>query len=176
VGPYSYDPRGRPVLSRRRFTLIIKPVQSMQKLSCPTQCGDASGTGVFDTAARAWDQERMRSIDPGLEHFFPQLTGPNEVRRSAGLPALQVVKSFVKPAPALLLPHFAAAVLMTAGVLLCSVPALYPSCAHLQAHGYGSGGAGSVGERAGGRTATVKPVEHAGNRRCKLFGNGHTNP
>lgn len=45
----------------------------------PAQCGDASGTGVFDTAARAWDSERMRCIDPGLEDFFPQLTGPDEV-------------------------------------------------------------------------------------------------
>jgi hypothetical protein len=44
------------------------------------QCGDASGTGVFDTAARTWDRERMRSIDPGLEHFFPQLAGPDEAR------------------------------------------------------------------------------------------------
>ena len=47
----------------------------------PAQCGDASGTGVFDTAARAWDSERMRCIDPGLEDFFPQLTGPDQVRR-----------------------------------------------------------------------------------------------
>ena len=47
----------------------------------PAQCGDASGTGVFDTAARAWDSERMRCIDPGLEDFFPQLTGPDEVQQ-----------------------------------------------------------------------------------------------
>ena len=43
------------------------------------QCGDASGTGVFDTAQRVFDKERMSSIDSNLHTFFPDLIGPNEV-------------------------------------------------------------------------------------------------
>lgn len=53
---------------------------------CPNlagmQCGDASGTGVFDTANRVFDKERMSSIDSSLHTFFPDLIGPNDVRFS----------------------------------------------------------------------------------------------
>lgn len=44
------------------------------------QAGDASGTGLFDTANRKFDEERMRTIDQSLPEFFPELIGPNEVR------------------------------------------------------------------------------------------------
>ena len=44
------------------------------------QAGDASGTGLFDTANRTYDSKRLGSIDSGLEDKFPQLIGPNEVR------------------------------------------------------------------------------------------------
>lgn len=43
------------------------------------QAGDASGTGLFDTANRTYDSQRLGSIDSGLEDKFPQLIGPNEV-------------------------------------------------------------------------------------------------
>ena len=43
------------------------------------QCGDASGTGLFNTADRKFDEERMRTIDDRLPEYFPQLIGPNEV-------------------------------------------------------------------------------------------------
>ena len=43
------------------------------------QAGDASGTGLFDTANRTYDKQRLGSIDSGLEDKFPQLIGPNEV-------------------------------------------------------------------------------------------------
>ena len=44
------------------------------------QAGDASGTGLFDTANRTYDSKRLGSIDSNLEDKFPQLIGPNEVR------------------------------------------------------------------------------------------------
>lgn len=44
------------------------------------QAGDASGTGLFDTANRKFDEARMRTIDHRLPEFFPELIGPNEVR------------------------------------------------------------------------------------------------
>lgn len=43
------------------------------------EAGDASGTGVFDTANRTYDKRRLGSIDSQLEDKFPQLIGPNEV-------------------------------------------------------------------------------------------------
>ncbi len=43
------------------------------------QAGDASGTGLFDTANRTYDSKRLGSIDSALEDKFPQLIGPNEV-------------------------------------------------------------------------------------------------
>ena len=43
------------------------------------QAGDASGTGLFDTANRRFDEGRMHSIDASLPEFFPELVGPNEV-------------------------------------------------------------------------------------------------
>ena len=43
------------------------------------QCGDASGTGLFDTANRTYDTKRMETIDKSLPDFFPELIGPNEV-------------------------------------------------------------------------------------------------
>lgn len=46
------------------------------------QAGDASGTGLFDTANRTYDSKRLGSIDSGLEDKFPQLIGPNEVQFS----------------------------------------------------------------------------------------------
>lgn len=46
------------------------------------QAGDASGTGLFDTANRKFDEARMLSIDQSLPEFFPELIGPNEVRLS----------------------------------------------------------------------------------------------
>lgn len=43
------------------------------------ECGDASGTGVFDTAGRRFDEARMAAVDERLAGFFPELVGPNEV-------------------------------------------------------------------------------------------------
>ncbi|KAK9901627.1 hypothetical protein WJX75_005679 [Coccomyxa subellipsoidea] len=43
------------------------------------EAGDASGTGLFDTANRKFDEARMLSIDQSLPEFFPELIGPNEV-------------------------------------------------------------------------------------------------
>ncbi|CAK0770836.1 hypothetical protein CVIRNUC_003807 [Coccomyxa viridis] len=43
------------------------------------ECGDASGTGLFDTANRTYDTKRMETIDKSLPDFFPELIGPNEI-------------------------------------------------------------------------------------------------
>ncbi|KAK9842150.1 hypothetical protein WJX84_001783 [Apatococcus fuscideae] len=43
------------------------------------ESGDASGTGLFDTANRKFDLERMSTIDSSLHSFFPDLIGPNDV-------------------------------------------------------------------------------------------------
>lgn len=43
------------------------------------EAGDASGTGLFDTPARTYDQSRMQTIDSQLGSFFPELIGPNDV-------------------------------------------------------------------------------------------------
>lgn len=47
------------------------------------QAGDASGTGLFDTPNRCYDDDRMASIDNSLHSYFPELIGPNEVRSKA---------------------------------------------------------------------------------------------
>ena len=61
------------------------------------QCGDASGTGLFDTANRTYDTKRMETIDKSLPDFFPELIGPNEVGlcsppsfHNAGLSSVQM--------------------------------------------------------------------------------------
>ena len=48
-------------------------------MHCLSQAGDASGTGLFDTANRKYDPSRMSSIDSELHSFFPELIGPDEV-------------------------------------------------------------------------------------------------
>lgn len=56
----------------------------------PSQASDASGTGLYDTAARAWDQRRIAQLDPRLGSCLPGLIGPDEVkaegRRRSGAP------------------------------------------------------------------------------------------
>ncbi|KAI8467892.1 MAG: Xylulokinase [Monoraphidium minutum] len=42
------------------------------------EAGDASGTGVFDTAARRWDFEAADAVDPRLRGMLPPLLGPEE--------------------------------------------------------------------------------------------------
>ena len=64
----------RTVFQRCEQTHDISDVST-----CGRQAGDASGTGLFDTAARRFDEGRMHSIDPSLPEFFPELVGPNEV-------------------------------------------------------------------------------------------------
>ncbi|GIM00695.1 hypothetical protein Vretimale_5633 [Volvox reticuliferus] len=45
-----------------------------------TECGDASGTGVLDVAARQWDVAAMDAVDPRLRSMFPPLvSSPEEV-------------------------------------------------------------------------------------------------
>ncbi|MCA8968937.1 MAG: xylulokinase [Planctomycetes bacterium] len=44
-----------------------------------TECGDASGTGLFDTKARTWDLEAARAIDSRLEGMLLPLVGAGEV-------------------------------------------------------------------------------------------------
>lgn len=43
------------------------------------ECGDASGTGVFDLHRRMFRWEHMREIDEQLHTCFPELIGPQEV-------------------------------------------------------------------------------------------------
>lgn len=43
------------------------------------QAGDASGTGLFDTAARTWDARAIEAVDPSLKDKLPPLLGPGEV-------------------------------------------------------------------------------------------------
>lgn len=43
------------------------------------QAGDASGTGVFDTAARTWDAAAVDAVDARLKDLLPPLLGPGEV-------------------------------------------------------------------------------------------------
>ena len=61
--------------------LVVTRIHHDQVSTCAScvQCGDASGTGVFDTANRVFDKERMSSIDSSLHTFFPDLIGPNDV-------------------------------------------------------------------------------------------------
>lgn len=59
----------------------------------PLQCGDASGTGLFDTANRTYDTKRMETIDKSLPDFFPELIGPNEVGFCTPPPILNVALS-----------------------------------------------------------------------------------
>jgi xylulokinase len=44
-----------------------------------TDCGDASGTGYFDTAARTYDRYAMDAIDPGLHAMVPRLVDADAV-------------------------------------------------------------------------------------------------
>ena len=73
------------------FPAVYRCLCTLQCLS-PTwhhraaQAGDASGTGLFDTANRQFDIARMHSIDPSLPEFFPELVGPNEVT-GRGIPS-----------------------------------------------------------------------------------------
>lgn len=63
-----------------RRTCLQAPLRSHSPSRlCSLQCGDASGTGLFDTANRTYDTKRMQSIDTSLPGFFPELIGPNEV-------------------------------------------------------------------------------------------------
>ncbi len=41
------------------------------------ECGDASGTGFFDGAARDYDRASMEAIDPSLAGWMPTLVAPN---------------------------------------------------------------------------------------------------
>jgi hypothetical protein len=50
----------------------------------PRQAGDASGTGLFDTAKRAWDPRAIDVVDPDLKDKLPPLLGPTEVRGERG--------------------------------------------------------------------------------------------
>ena len=45
------------------------------------EASDASGTGLLDAAARAWDRRRIELMDPGglLAGCLPELIGANEV-------------------------------------------------------------------------------------------------
>ena len=42
------------------------------------EAGDASGTGFFDARARAFDQETMAAVDPGLREMLPAMVLPTE--------------------------------------------------------------------------------------------------
>jgi xylulokinase len=44
-----------------------------------TDCGDASGTGYFDAAARTYDRRAMDTIDPGLHAMVPRLVEADAV-------------------------------------------------------------------------------------------------
>lgn len=49
----------------------------------PPQASDASGTGLLDAAARAWDRQRIAQLDTErLPGSLPELIGPQEVRRA----------------------------------------------------------------------------------------------
>ena len=50
------------------------------------QCGDASGTGVWDTNNRRFSDTRMQSIDSNLHSYLPELIGPNEVQQCQPCP------------------------------------------------------------------------------------------
>ena len=43
------------------------------------ECGDASGTGLLDVRKRVWQEDLIRSVDPGLPDRMPRLIGPDEV-------------------------------------------------------------------------------------------------
>ncbi|GAB4823554.1 hypothetical protein N2152v2_010600 [Parachlorella kessleri] len=43
------------------------------------EASDASGTGLFDSENRSWNEQRMTAIDSKLPGCFPELLGPQEV-------------------------------------------------------------------------------------------------
>eukprot|EP00803_Ostreobium_quekettii_P003256 evm.model.scf_876.5 EVM.evm.TU.scf_876.5 scf_876:25056-26697(-) len=43
-----------------------------------TECGDASGTGLFDAARRDFDPQAARAIDERVPEMLPRLLGPGE--------------------------------------------------------------------------------------------------
>lgn len=47
------------------------------------QCGDASGSGFFDTERRRFDAQRMAAIDARLASMLPPLIGPNQVHSNS---------------------------------------------------------------------------------------------
>lgn len=77
---------------RSRHPLSLSPLRHRLSL----QASDASGTGLFDPATRAWDPQRIAQLDPErLAGCLPELIGANEavgtlrpeVARELGLPA-----------------------------------------------------------------------------------------
>jgi xylulokinase len=43
------------------------------------ECGDASGTALFDVRHRQWSQTAISAIDPALNDFFPPLIAADEI-------------------------------------------------------------------------------------------------
>ena len=43
-----------------------------------TECGDASGTGLFDVRQRSWSMEAIRAVDAGLAALLPALVGAEQ--------------------------------------------------------------------------------------------------
>ena len=66
-GPYPSDSTPYSVV------LMITP-----KGELVMECGDASGTALLDTKARAWDVEAAAMIDDDLLQKLPPLIGPTE--------------------------------------------------------------------------------------------------
>ena len=53
------------------------------------ECGDASGTGLLDTASRQWDDGACAMVDGGLRSKLPPLVGPTESAGALGAAAAE---------------------------------------------------------------------------------------
>ncbi|MBM4062301.1 MAG: xylulokinase [Planctomycetes bacterium] len=73
--------------ARVRQVLLPHDFVNLRLCGLPSmEFGDASGTGFFDPVERAFDEEAMRAIAPGLPRLLPKLRPPGELagRLSAG--------------------------------------------------------------------------------------------
>ena len=70
--PESYERLAHVALPHDYLNLILSGKLVME-------CGDASGTGLLDTSARAWDWTTVNVIDESLATALPPLIGPSDL-------------------------------------------------------------------------------------------------
>ena len=75
----SHEGNGLAWLHIFDIRLECLPLPRLLLLLLLSQAGDASGTGLLDTAQKTWDTAVMDLIDPQLKSWMPPLIRPNEV-------------------------------------------------------------------------------------------------